>query len=83
MVKPLRGVSYAAPGANAALLFVAGGGPAASSRLASHLDHHTLHPVQLRFLGSSTATAKRQDSNKSDLFDRIILTWVPQLGGME
>ncbi|WP_256329229.1 hypothetical protein [Nitrosomonas sp. Nm33] len=29
MVKPLRGVSYAAPGTNAALLFVAGGGPAA------------------------------------------------------
>ncbi|WP_317535152.1 hypothetical protein [Nitrosomonas sp. Is37] len=24
----------------------------ASSRFASHLDHHTLHPVQLRFLGS-------------------------------
>ncbi|MDV6343140.1 hypothetical protein [Nitrosomonas sp. Is37] len=51
MVMPLRGVSYVAPGANAVLLFVAGDGPAASSRLASHLDHHMLHPVQLRFLG--------------------------------
>ncbi|WP_143032439.1 hypothetical protein [Nitrosomonas sp. Nm33] len=51
MVKPLRSVSYVAPDANAALLFVAGGDPAASSRLASHLDHHTLHLVQLRFLG--------------------------------
>lgn len=51
MVRPLRGASYVAPGANTALLFVAGGGPAASSRLASHLDQHTLYPVQLRFLG--------------------------------
>ncbi len=51
MVRPLRGASHVAPGANAALLFVAGGCPAASSRLASHLDQHTLHPVQLRFLG--------------------------------
>lgn len=53
MVRPLRDTSYVAPGANATLLFVAGGGPAASSRLTSHLDHHTLHPVQLRFLGLS------------------------------
>ncbi len=51
MVRLLRGVSYVAPGANAALLFVAGNGPAALSRLASHLDHAMLHPVQLRFLG--------------------------------
>ena len=51
MVKQLRAASYAAPGANAALLFVAGNGPAASSRLASYLDHPTLRPVQLRFLG--------------------------------
>ncbi|WP_317536413.1 hypothetical protein [Nitrosomonas sp. Is37] len=51
MVGPLRGASYVAPGANAALLFVTGNSPAASSRLASHLDHHTFHPVQLRFLG--------------------------------
>ncbi|MDV6345170.1 hypothetical protein [Nitrosomonas sp. Is37] len=51
MVRSLRGASYVTPGANAALLFVAGGGPAASSRLVSHLDHHTLHLVQLRFLG--------------------------------
>ncbi|MDV6343431.1 hypothetical protein [Nitrosomonas sp. Is37] len=50
-VRPLRGASYIAPGANAALLFVAGGDPAASSRLASHLDHRTLHSVQRRFLG--------------------------------
>ncbi|HKX52821.1 MAG TPA: hypothetical protein VJM47_03375 [Nitrosospira sp.] len=50
-MRPLRGVSHVAPDANAALLFVAGDGPAASSRLASRLDHHTLHPVQLRFLG--------------------------------
>ena len=50
-VRPLRGVSYVAPGANAALLFVAGSGPAASSRLASHLGQRTLHPVQLRLLG--------------------------------
>ena len=42
---------YVAPGANVALLFVAGGGLAASSRLALRLDHHTIHPVQLRFLG--------------------------------
>ncbi|SDY02515.1 hypothetical protein [Nitrosomonas sp. Nm33] len=51
MVEPLQGVSYVASGANAALLFVAGDGPVASSCLASHLDHHTLHPVQLRYLG--------------------------------
>ncbi|MDV6344038.1 hypothetical protein [Nitrosomonas sp. Is37] len=51
IVRPLRGASYVAPGTNAALLFVAGDGPATSSRLASRLDHHTLHPVQLRFLG--------------------------------
>ncbi|MDV6343520.1 hypothetical protein [Nitrosomonas sp. Is37] len=40
-----------APGANAALLFVAGGDPAALSRLASHLDHHTLYLVQPQLLG--------------------------------
>ncbi|MDV6345573.1 hypothetical protein [Nitrosomonas sp. Is37] len=51
IVRPLRGASYVAPCANAALFFVAGNDPAASSRLASHLDHHTLHSVQLRFLG--------------------------------
>ncbi|WP_143032398.1 hypothetical protein [Nitrosomonas sp. Nm33] len=38
MVRPLRGASYVAPGTNAALLFVAGNDPAASSRLASHLN---------------------------------------------
>ncbi|SDY59290.1 hypothetical protein SAMN05421755_10328 [Nitrosomonas sp. Nm33] len=51
MVRPLRGVSHVASGANAGWPFVAGDGPAASSLLASHLDHHPLHPVQLRFLG--------------------------------
>ncbi|MDV6344331.1 hypothetical protein [Nitrosomonas sp. Is37] len=51
MVRSLRGASYVAPGANAALLFVAGGGPAALSRLASHLDYHMFHSVQPRFLG--------------------------------
>lgn len=38
MVMPLRDASCVAPGANAALHFVAEGGPATSSRLASHLD---------------------------------------------
>ncbi|WP_143032549.1 hypothetical protein [Nitrosomonas sp. Nm33] len=51
IVMLLRGTSSVAPGANAALLFAAENGPAASSRLASHLDHYTLHLVQLRFLG--------------------------------
>ncbi|SDY27715.1 hypothetical protein [Nitrosomonas sp. Nm33] len=51
IVRPLQGASYVSPGTNTALLFVVGGDPAISSRLASHLDHHTLHPVQLRFLG--------------------------------
>ncbi|WP_143032393.1 hypothetical protein [Nitrosomonas sp. Nm33] len=51
MMRPLRGASYIAPGANTALLFVAGSDPAASSRLASHLDHRTLRPIQRRFLG--------------------------------
>ncbi|MDV6343206.1 hypothetical protein [Nitrosomonas sp. Is37] len=45
MVRPLRGASYVAPGANAALLLVAEDTPVASSRLASHLNHHTLHPA--------------------------------------
>ncbi len=52
IVIPLRGASYVSPDANAALLVVAGDDPASSSRLASHhLDHHALHPVQLRYLG--------------------------------
>ncbi len=46
MLGLLRGASYIAPGANAVLLFVARGCPAASLRLASHLGHHTLHPIQ-------------------------------------
>ncbi|WP_143032437.1 hypothetical protein [Nitrosomonas sp. Nm33] len=45
MVRPLRGASYVAPGTNAALLFVAGDDPAVSSRLASYLNHYTLHPA--------------------------------------
>lgn len=51
MVGPLRGASYIAPCANVALLLVTEGGPAASSRLASQLDQHPLHSVELQFLG--------------------------------
>jgi hypothetical protein len=50
-IRLLRGVVCAAPGANTALLFVAGNGSATLSRFASSLDHPTLHPAQLQCLG--------------------------------
>ncbi|MDR2153726.1 MAG: hypothetical protein LBE78_01670 [Burkholderiaceae bacterium] len=48
---PIRPPKLGASGALAALLVLAGGKPAASSRLASPPDDDLLGRVQLRFLG--------------------------------